>query len=160
MGSYIKSRRQKFSPRRPGGSGRSEAAKNEIFNITNGDYFRWKYLWPRIAAMFDMPAADPIPTPLTVYMADKKPAWEAIVRKHGLQPLSYEQVSSWSFADAILRLMEYDNIRAPLRRAALVSTTASIRRRCAKVSSPTSAKNESFRSFADSMPHQPSNGSP
>ena len=47
-------------------AGQSEAAKNEIFNITNGDYFRWKYLWPRIAAMFDMPAADPIPTPLTV----------------------------------------------------------------------------------------------
>ncbi|HZC35403.1 MAG TPA: prolyl oligopeptidase family serine peptidase, partial [Chthoniobacterales bacterium] len=89
-------------------AGQSETARNEIFNITNGDYFRWKYLWPRIATMFDMPAADPIPTPLTVYMADKKPVWEAIVRKHRLQPIPYEQVSSWPFADAILRLMEYE----------------------------------------------------
>jgi nucleoside-diphosphate-sugar epimerase len=96
-------------------AGQSEAAKNEIFNVTNGDYFRWKYLWPRIAAMFDMPAADPVPTPLTVYMADKKPVWEAIVRKHGLQPLPYEQVSSWPFADAILRLMEYDNITSTIK---------------------------------------------
>jgi hypothetical protein len=96
-------------------AGQSEAAKNEIFNITNGDYFRWKYLWPRIAAMFDMPAADPIPTPLTVYMADKKPVWETIVRKHGLQPLPYEQVSSWPFADAVLRLMEYDNITSTIK---------------------------------------------
>jgi nucleoside-diphosphate-sugar epimerase len=96
-------------------AGQSEAARNEIFNITNGDYFRWKYLWPRIAAMFDMPPADPIPTPLTVYMADKKPVWDAMVRKHGLQPLPYEQVSSWPFADAILRLMEYDNITSTIK---------------------------------------------
>ena len=53
-------------------AGQSEAAKNEIFNIINGDYFRCKYLWPRIAAKFDMPAADPIPTPLTIYMADRR----------------------------------------------------------------------------------------
>jgi len=65
--------------------------------------------------MFDMPTADPIPTPLSVYMADKKPVWEAIVRKHGLQPLAYEQVSSWPFADAILRLMEYDNITSTIK---------------------------------------------
>jgi nucleoside-diphosphate-sugar epimerase len=96
-------------------AGQSEAAKNEIFNVTNGDYFRWKYLWPRIAAMFDMRAVDPIPTPLTVYMADKKPVWEAIVRQHGLQPLPYEEVSSWPFADAILRLMEYDNITSTIK---------------------------------------------
>jgi nucleoside-diphosphate-sugar epimerase len=69
-----------------GWAGESEMAKNEVFNITNGDYFHWRYLWPRIAAMFEMPPADPIPTPLTVYMADKKPVWEAMVRKHGLQP--------------------------------------------------------------------------
>jgi nucleoside-diphosphate-sugar epimerase len=96
-------------------AGRSEAAANEVFNITNGDCFRWKYLWPRIAAMFDMPPADPVPTPLTVYMADKKPVWEAIVRKYGLQPLPYAQVSSWPFADAILRLMEFDNITSTIK---------------------------------------------
>ncbi len=96
-------------------AGQSEAARDEIFNITNGDSFRWKYLWLRIAAMFDMPAADPIPTPLTVYMADKNPVWDAIVRKHGLQPLPYEQVSSWPFADAILRLMEYDDVSSTIK---------------------------------------------
>ncbi len=96
-------------------AGQSEAAKDEVFNITNGDYFRWKYLWPRIAAMFDMPLADPIPTPLTVYMADKKPVWEAMVRKHGLQQLPYEQVSSWPFADAVLRLMEFDNMSSTIK---------------------------------------------
>jgi hypothetical protein len=47
-------------------------------------------------------------------LADKKPVWEAIVRKHGLQPLAYEQVSSWPFADAILRLMD-DNITSTIK---------------------------------------------
>ena len=27
----------------------------EAFNITNGDYFRWSNLWPKLAAVFDMP---------------------------------------------------------------------------------------------------------
>src|SRR5258708_2143725 len=96
-------------------AGQSTAARNEIFNITNGDYFRWRYLWPRIAAMFDMSAAEPVPTPLSVYMADKKPVWDAIVHKHALQPIAYEQVSSWPFADAILRLMEFDNITSTIK---------------------------------------------
>jgi len=42
-------------------AGQSDAAKDEIFNITNGDYFRWQYLWPRIAEMFEMDIADPAP---------------------------------------------------------------------------------------------------
>jgi nucleoside-diphosphate-sugar epimerase len=96
-------------------AGHSETARNEVFNVTNGDYFRWRYLWPRIAAMFDMPPADPIPTPLTVYMADKEPVWETIVRRYGLQPLPYEQVSSWPFADAVLRLMEFDNMMSTIK---------------------------------------------
>lgn len=96
-------------------AGQSETARNEVFNITNGDCFRWKYLWPRIAAMFDMPPADPIPTPLAVYMADKRPVWEAMVRKHGLQQLPYEQVSSWPFADAVLRLMDFDNMFSTIK---------------------------------------------
>ena len=96
-------------------AGQTEAARNEIFNITNGDYFRWRHLWPRIAAMCDMPMADPVPTPLTVYMADKKPVWEAIVKRHNLQPIPYEQISSWPFADAILRLMEFDNITSTIK---------------------------------------------
>jgi nucleoside-diphosphate-sugar epimerase len=32
---------------------------NQAFNITNGDYFRWRNLWPEIAAVFEMPVSDP-----------------------------------------------------------------------------------------------------
>ncbi|MFD0852074.1 NAD-dependent dehydratase, partial [Actinomadura adrarensis] len=30
-------------------------AAEAIFNITNGDLFRWEHLWPRVAGLFDMP---------------------------------------------------------------------------------------------------------
>src|SRR5579875_2707628 len=33
-------------------AGRTPSAANEIFNITNGDYFRWQFMWPRIAKAF------------------------------------------------------------------------------------------------------------
>jgi hypothetical protein len=33
-------------------AGTSPNARNEIFNITNGDYFRWRHMWPKIARMF------------------------------------------------------------------------------------------------------------
>jgi nucleoside-diphosphate-sugar epimerase len=36
---------------------------NQAYNITNGDYFRWTDIWPSLAAVFDMPAADPRPLP-------------------------------------------------------------------------------------------------
>ncbi len=95
-------------------SGQSEAARNEIFNITNGDYFRWEHLWPRLAKMFDLEIAPPVSMPLSVYMADKQGLWSTIVQKHNLQPYTLEQVSSWLFADAIFRL-DYDNITTTIK---------------------------------------------
>src|SRR5277367_4157604 len=31
-------------------AGNADTARNEIFNIANGDYFRWQHVWPQIAA--------------------------------------------------------------------------------------------------------------
>jgi hypothetical protein len=64
--------------------------------------------------MFEMPVADPIPTPLASYMADKAPVWNAIVQKYGLRSVTYDQVSSWAFADVIFGL-EYDNILSTIK---------------------------------------------
>jgi nucleoside-diphosphate-sugar epimerase len=40
----------------------SPSAVNEIFNVTNGDYFRWINLWPALARYFNMPCGPPRPT--------------------------------------------------------------------------------------------------
>jgi hypothetical protein len=54
------------------------------------------------ARSFDMDTADPLPIPLSEYMADKEPVWKSLAPKHGLLDLPYEHVASWYFGDAIL----------------------------------------------------------
>ncbi|QEH38032.1 hypothetical protein OJF2_66280 [Aquisphaera giovannonii] len=95
-------------------AGTSDAAAGQVFNITNGDYFRWEHLWPRIARMFDMDVAPPVPLSLAEYMADKGPLWDEIVGRNGLQPIPYDQVASWPFGDFIFH-SEFDNISSTIK---------------------------------------------
>jgi nucleoside-diphosphate-sugar epimerase len=82
---------------------------NEAFNVTNGDYFRWQHLWPRIAGCFGMEVGPPVPLRLAEFMADKGTLWDDLVRRHGLRPHRYEQVASWPFGDFVFGC-EYDVI--------------------------------------------------
>jgi len=77
------------------------AASGEAFNITNGDYFRWRHVWPRLAAVFEMPPGDPEPQFLADTMADAGPLWARLVADHGLQQNSLDQLVSWPFADYV-----------------------------------------------------------
>ncbi|MFG1645880.1 SDR family oxidoreductase [Amycolatopsis sp. NPDC049252] len=71
------------------------------FNIANGDLFRWRELWPKLAAYFDLDVAPPLQMSLTDVMADKSPLWTSMAAKHGLTA-SYAEVSaSWSFGDFV-----------------------------------------------------------
>ena len=74
---------------------------NQAYNITNGDYFRWLDLWPKLAAVFDMPVGEPAPMSLTEFMADKAPLWDAMVVKYGLKPYKFDQVAAWPFGDYV-----------------------------------------------------------
>src|SRR5262245_41581765 len=58
----------------------------QAFNITNGDYFRWRNVWPRIAEVFEMPAGEPQTISLTQHMAGMGALWRAMTEKHGLKP--------------------------------------------------------------------------
>ena len=95
-------------------AGETPAASNEIFNITNGDYFRWKFMWPRIARMLRMEEAEPVPMPLAVYMADKGPLWAEMTRKYGLRTTPYEQLVSWRFGDFIFN-SGFDNVSSTIK---------------------------------------------
>ena len=78
-----------------------ERCANQAFNINNGDLFRWSEMWPKLARCFGLEVAPPLPMSLADVMADKAPLWRKMVDRHGLAPTSYEQVSSWRFADAV-----------------------------------------------------------
>jgi len=74
---------------------------NQAYNITNGDYFRWANLWPRIAEVFEMPLAEPQTISLVAHMADKAPLWDAMVKKHDLQPYRFDEIVAWPFGDYV-----------------------------------------------------------
>jgi len=82
----------------------SPCARNEDFNIVNGDVFRWKWLWPRLAAYFGIEAADLPETmaPLAGRMHDAPARWRAIAQQHDLGELDVGRLASWWHTDADL----------------------------------------------------------
>jgi nucleoside-diphosphate-sugar epimerase len=80
---------------------------NQAFNINNGDLFRWRELWPKIADFFGLDVAPPLPMSLAATMADKEQLWSAMTAKHGLTPHPFAEVSSWPFGDFVFSL-DYD----------------------------------------------------
>ena len=90
-------------------AGESERARNEIYNITNGDLFRWSRMWPYIAGLFGMDVAPPQKIPLTEFMSDKEELWTRMVQTYGLQPLPYADVVAWPFGESILT-REFDHV--------------------------------------------------
>jgi nucleoside-diphosphate-sugar epimerase len=95
-------------------AGETPMCGGEIFNITNGDYFRWSRLWPRIADFFQMQTAPPLPIDLRTTMADKAPVWDGIVARCGLVPHPYEDVARWGFGDFIFKT-PFDNITSTIK---------------------------------------------
>lgn len=61
-------------------------AHNEAFNITNGDVFRWKWLWPKIAEWFkiEFEGYNGTIQPLETVLNEKASIWKAIVNEHQL----------------------------------------------------------------------------
>ena len=80
------------------------AAANRALNIVNGDVFRWRRLWPRLA---DALGVEPVgfegePVPLEQQMADAGEIWPEIVARYGLRDLEVERLASWWHTDADL----------------------------------------------------------
>jgi nucleoside-diphosphate-sugar epimerase len=80
------------------------AAKNEAFNVVNGDVFRWSWLWPKLAAFFGLEAAPypGHPTPLQDRMDDADSIWQSMVKKYELKPYKATEIASWWHTDADL----------------------------------------------------------
>jgi len=80
------------------------AAANHALNIVNGDVFRWRRLWPRLA---DALGVEPVgfegePVLLEQQMADAGEIWPEIVARYGLRDLEVERLASWWHTDADL----------------------------------------------------------
>jgi len=76
----------------------------EIFNVTNGDIFRWSQLWPRFAEYFGVEYAEPITFPLHEYMEDKAELWQQMVAKYDLKNNTLAELAQWPFGDFIFNV--------------------------------------------------------
>lgn len=74
---------------------------NQAFNVTNGEYFRWENLWPRIARYFGMACGPVRNIRMVVSMADKAPVWQRIVSRHNLHDTPFDRAAIWSYGDFI-----------------------------------------------------------
>ena len=77
---------------------------NEAFNVVNGDVFRWRSMWPAIAAYFDVEPVGPDaqPSTLETQMTGMDATWEAIAHEHGLAETDLGRLASWWHTDADL----------------------------------------------------------
>lgn len=73
-------------------AGTSPNADREIFNVTNGEMFSWRDLWPFLADRLGVSAAGDAPVPLAEFLPANAEAWERVVAKHDLQKLSIGQI--------------------------------------------------------------------
>jgi nucleoside-diphosphate-sugar epimerase len=88
-------------------------AHGQAYNISNGDLFRWRWLWPLIAGYFGVewqgpPAGGTLP--LEPRMNDAAQRWESLAAKHGLAERDVNRLVSWWHTDGDLgRVLECVN---------------------------------------------------
>jgi nucleoside-diphosphate-sugar epimerase len=82
----------------------SKAARNEAFNVVNGDVFRWSWMWKEIAGWFGVEAEElqGEGVPLEQQLADAGPVWEAMAAKYGLVESDVKVLASAWHTDADL----------------------------------------------------------
>lgn len=95
-------------------AGSEPGAKNEVFNITNGDVFRWRQLWPSFARHFGVEYAEPQPLLLSETMDDYRTLWAELVARHGLVDIPWSELVPWGFGDLVFRA-EFDNITSTVK---------------------------------------------
>ncbi|MHB1164123.1 MAG: SDR family oxidoreductase [Candidatus Nanopelagicales bacterium] len=64
------------------------AAANETFNITNGDVFTWREVWPTIALELGVELGPDRKRSLAEYLPSQEAAWAGMVDKYNLQRIS------------------------------------------------------------------------
>src|SRR6266852_8476622 len=80
-----------------GWAGEAEAARNEAFNVTNGDVFTWENVWPAIADALGMKLGKAVPLSLVNEYPKCIEPWDALRRKHNLTSPGLKEFVGLSF---------------------------------------------------------------
>jgi nucleoside-diphosphate-sugar epimerase len=66
-------------------AGEAPAAHGQHFNLTNGEVFEWRDLWPALADAFGVEVGPDEPVPLAAHLPAKADVWDAVVERYGLR---------------------------------------------------------------------------
>jgi nucleoside-diphosphate-sugar epimerase len=82
----------------------NESGHDEPFNIANGDVFRWRWMWPQLAAYFGVEWEGFVdePRPLDDRMGGMDAVWRRIAASHDLVESDIARLASWWHTDADL----------------------------------------------------------
>jgi nucleoside-diphosphate-sugar epimerase len=101
----------------------SPTARNQAFNVTNGDVYTWRGVWPAIAEALGMTVGEDRPTSLAQRFSGRAADWDAVRGAHGLAAPGLSDLVGLGFDYADFT-MAYGRAAPPgtLAGAALVST--------------------------------------
>jgi nucleoside-diphosphate-sugar epimerase len=79
----------------------SPFAVNEHFNVTNGDVFEWRNLWPGMAEVLGVEPGPDDPKSMAELLERKAEVWDRIVEKQDLRPIPLRDIlgESHHYAD-------------------------------------------------------------
>jgi nucleoside-diphosphate-sugar epimerase len=65
-----------------------ELAAGETYNLTNGEVFEWRNLWPVIADVLGVEVGPDEPLRLAEFLPAHADTWDRVVERHGLRPIA------------------------------------------------------------------------
>jgi nucleoside-diphosphate-sugar epimerase len=63
------------------------SAAGETFNLTNGEVFEWRNLWPALADVLGLEPGPDEPVRLAEWLPARADVWDRVVARHGLRPI-------------------------------------------------------------------------
>ena len=82
----------------------SPNARDQAFNIANGDHIRWKDFWPVIANMLGVDAGTPHHFSLADRMSGYGDVWAQIVNKCSLTDTPFNQIANWATSSWVMAM--------------------------------------------------------
>jgi nucleoside-diphosphate-sugar epimerase len=83
----------------------SPQAANEAFNITKGDVFEWRSLWPALAETLGVETGPDLPMSLAAYLRENANVWISIVAKYSLRSRNLHELVGHGTSMLTLRLL-------------------------------------------------------
>lgn len=81
----------------------ADTARNQTFNITNGDVYLWENLYKVVARVFGMEMGPPKELRLRDEMPKYSDLWDKMVKKYDLKPFTLDELvgPAWNFMDGL-----------------------------------------------------------